>query len=547
MSYNALYRKYRPSRFSEVVGQEHITEVLKNQIRSGRFAHAYLFSGSRGTGKTTTARILARAINCLDPQDGEPCYKCEACLKRFSESIDIVEMDAASNSGVDQMRSVIEKAEFAPINLKTKIYIIDEAHMLSRSAENALLKTLEEPPEHVVFILATTEPQALAPTILSRCQRYEFKRLSIENLANTTRKILKDAGAEIEDGALMAICRAAEGGMRDCLSIADQCLSLCGASITEADALSVLGSVNSDVLFDFAQKLISGDQAGIMLGIDRVVSGGRDLSVFIQDVSTHFRSLLFAKVLGECADIIDCTREMMQRYIDQAEKTGKARLERTLSALMKLQKELKYAIMPRVLLESALLAVCHPEESASALDLADRLEALEQKLKNGSFVQASDAGKAEQAGQSGEGENGGSGESGKNGGTGEKPEKSEKGESVPSVVPPSFEIPAPSQKANELFGSFIACAMQNDVFLGVQIQTSSGHWCDEDTLYICFDKSKALAYNTVVKPEMKAKLHGIAAMSIAPYGVEVIFKEGSVTVNPELPSELFGVKITQEE
>lgn len=535
MSYNALYRKYRPSRFGEVVGQEHITEVLKNQIRSGRFAHAYLFSGSRGTGKTSTARILARAINCLDPVDGEPCLKCEACLKNLSESIDVIELDAASNSGVDQMRSIIEKAEFAPINLKTKIYIIDEAHMLSRSAENALLKTLEEPPEHVVFILATTEPQALAATILSRCQRYEFKRLSVENLANTTRKILKDAGAEIEDGALMAIARAAEGGMRDCLSIADQCLSLCGENITEADALSVLGSVNSDILFDFADAVINGDQASIMVGIDRIVSSGRDLGVFIQDISTHFRSLLFAKVLGNCADMIDCTSEMMQRYIVQADTTGKVRLERTLTALMKLQQELKFAIMPRVLLESTLLAVCHPEERAEAINLTDRLEQLEQKLKNGSFVSVSAVKRADDT----EAQNERMGE--------KREEIIEKGEPVPPVVPNSYEIPAASSKANELYNGFMSAAMQNDMFLGMQIQASAAHWCDNDTLYICFDKSKALAYNTVIAPSMKSKLQSIAAMSIAPFGVEVIFREGSVTVNPELPSELFGVKITEEE
>ena len=537
MSYNALYRKYRPSRFGEVVGQEHITEVLKNQIRSGRFAHAYLFSGSRGTGKTSTARILARAINCLDPQDGEPCMKCEVCLKNLSESIDVIEMDAASNSGVDQMRSIIEKAEFAPINLKTKIYIINEAHMLSRSAENALLKTLEEPPEHVVFILATTEPQALAATILSRCQRYEFKRLSVENLANTTRKILKDAGAEIEDGALMAIARAAEGGMRDCLSIADQCLSLCGEHITEADALSVLGSVNSDFLFEFADSVINGEAARLMLGIDRVVSGGRDLGVFIQDVSTHFRSLLFAKVLGDCSSMIDCTKEMMQRYILQAETTGKARLERTLSALMKLQQELKFAIMPRVLLESTLLAVCHPEESAAAIELTDRLESLEQKLKDGSFVFVSAPAKTAETSEKTEPASDGEA----------RLETAEKGEPVPPVVPNDYEIPAASQKANELYDRFIATAMKNDIFFGVQLSASAAHWCDSETLYICFDKGKVLAYNTIMAPAMKPKVQSTAAMSIAPYSVEIVFRDGSVTVNPELPAELFGVKITEEE
>lgn len=281
MSYHALYRQYRPSRFCEVVGQEHITDVLRNQIRTGRIAHAYLFSGSRGTGKTSTARILARAVNCLDPKDGEPCGKCAACLTDVSESIDIIEMDAASNSKVDEMRALLEKAEFAPIYLKTKVYIIDEAHMLSKSANNALLKTLEEPPAHVVFILATTEPQALPATILSRCQRFDFRRLSVHNLAANTRRVLHSAGAEIEDEALMCIARAADGGMRDCLSIADQCLSFCGDAdgteqklITQQDVLSVLGSMNADFLFDFADSVLHSDTAAVMKTSNRLSPAG---------------------------------------------------------------------------------------------------------------------------------------------------------------------------------------------------------------------------------------------------------------------------------
>ena len=304
--------------------QEHITDVLRNQIRTGRIAHAYLFSGSRGTGKTSTARILARAVNCLDPKDGEPCGKCAACLTDVSESIDIIEMDAASNSKVDEMRALLEKAEFAPIYLKTKVYIIDEAHMLSKSANNALLKTLEEPPAHVVFILATTEPQALPATILSRCQRFDFRRLSVHNLAANTRRVLHSAGAEIEDEALMCIARAADGGMRDCLSIADQCLSFCGDAdsteqklITQQDVLSVLGSMNADFLFDFADSVLHSDTAAVMKNIEQVVSGGRDIGVFVQDLSNHFRSLLLAKVCGSCADILDCTQDTMERYLAQ--------------------------------------------------------------------------------------------------------------------------------------------------------------------------------------------------------------------------------------
>ena len=298
MAYHALYRKYRPSSFSEVIGQEHITSILRNQVRSGRVAHAYLFSGSRGIGKTSTARIFAKAINCLDPKDGEPCGECEACRLSAQDSIDIIEMDAASNSRVDEMRALLDKAEFAPVYLKTKVYIIDEAHMLSKSANNALLKTLEEPPAHVVFILATTEPQALPATILSRCQRFDFRRPSVIEMVGLLKRILADVGASIDEEGMMCIARAADGGVRDCLSIADQCLSFAGNDLSEDDVLSVLGSMNADFLFRFAGSIINSDASAMMKNIDTVVSSGRDIGVFVQDLSAHFRALLLTKVCG---------------------------------------------------------------------------------------------------------------------------------------------------------------------------------------------------------------------------------------------------------
>ena len=206
MSYQALYRKYRPRKFCDVIGQDHITTILKNQINSGQFAHAYLFSGSRGTGKTSVAKIFSRAINCLSPQDGEPCGLCEACkLSQQEEAVDIIEMDAASNTGVDDMRALLEKARFTPLHLKYKVYIIDEVHMLSTSASNALLKTLEEPPKHVVFLLATTEPQKLLATVVSRCQRYDFHRLSMQDIVCTMKDVLNNAGAKIDEGGLLLL------------------------------------------------------------------------------------------------------------------------------------------------------------------------------------------------------------------------------------------------------------------------------------------------------------------------------------------------------
>lgn len=555
MSYHALYRQYRPSRFCEVVGQEHITDVLRNQIRTGRIAHAYLFSGSRGTGKTSTARILARAVNCLDPKDGEPCGKCAACLTDVSESIDIIEMDAASNSKVDEMRALLEKAEFAPIYLKTKVYIIDEAHMLSKSANNALLKTLEEPPAHVVFILATTEPQALPATILSRCQRFDFRRLSVHNLAANTRRVLRSAGAEIEDEALMCIARAADGGMRDCLSIADQCLSFCGNAdsteqklITQQDVLSVLGSMNADFLFDFADSVLHSDTAAVMKNIEQVVSGGRDIGVFVQDLSNHFRSLLLAKVCGSCADILDCTQDTMERYLAQAESAGKARLERTLDALMQLQPNLRWVTMPRVLLESTLLKVCHPDEQTEMAALIDRMEELERRLKSGAFVSAEPKAASDSAQSSGSRSDNSNNSGNKEAGSASsKTEKAaaEPALPTPHVVSDSFEVPAATPEAEELFRAFMAALMKTDMMLGIQIQLAAAHWLENENLFICFDKSKRSNYNYANTPEVKAKLRRAAGESIAPHGVELVLKDGSVVAKKDVPTELFGVEITE--
>lgn len=539
MAYNALYRKYRPTKFSEVVGQEHITDVLRNQIRTGRYAHAYLFSGTRGTGKTSTARIFARAVNCLNPQDGEPCGECEACRINLAESIDIIEMDAASNSRVDEMRALLDKAEFAPIHLKTKVYIIDEAHMLSNSAENALLKTLEEPPAHLVFILATTEPQQLPATIISRCQRFDFRRLSVENLANTTRRILSDVGAEIDDDGLMSIARAADGGMRDCLSIADQCLSFSGNKITKEDVLTVLGSVNPDFIFDFADAVIRSDAASVMKNVEQVVSGGRDLGVFIQDLTNHFRSLLFAKVMGRCADILDCTEDTMQRYIDQAKNAGRARLERTLDELMKLQPSLKWVMRPRVLLESTLMQLCHPQEQTEVTALLDRIEELERKLESGSFAFAAPSAQTAKEGTEGA----------------EKPDPADvaktaqpeqKSEPVPPVVPDTFEVPAPTAQAEAVYRKFMAAITASDIMLAMQLQLSAAHWCDSECLYICFDKTKRSSYNYAQEPEVKTRLRHAAAESIAPMTVELVLKDGSVRVSENIPEEIYGVKITEE-
>ncbi len=384
MAYRALYRQYRPARFQDVIGQEHITTTLKHQVSSDRPAHAYLFCGTRGTGKTTSARILARAVNCLSPEDGEPCGKCEACLITAAESAsDITEIDAASNNSVNDVRDLIENAQYAPLKLRRRVFIIDEVHMLSGAAFNALLKTLEEPPEHILFILATTEPQKLPATIISRCQRFDFHRLSITDIKQTLKSVLSRAGASIEDGGLTLIARAAQGGMRDALSLCDQCLAFCGDTVTTKNVYDVLGSMEDAFLFDIANALLASNAPDALRMLDSIMQSGRDLSVFAADLAAHFRALLLGKTCGRCEDLLDCTEDAMARYLEQAKGASEARLMLAVDRLIAAQNDMRYLPSPRALLESALIHICRPEDSLSIANLEARIDRLEAQMKDG--------------------------------------------------------------------------------------------------------------------------------------------------------------------
>ena len=389
MAYRALYRQYRPTRFADVIGQEHITTTLKHQVSSDRPAHAYLFCGTRGTGKTTSARILARAVNCLSPEDGEPCGKCEACLITASEGAsDITEIDAASNNSVNDVRDLIENAQYAPLKLRRRVFIIDEVHMLSGAAFNALLKTLEEPPEHILFILATTEPQKLPATIISRCQRFDFHRISIADIKQTLKSVLSQAGAFIEDGGLSLIARAAQGGMRDALSLADQCLAFCGDRVTTQNVYDVLGSMEDAFLFDMSKALLDSNAPDALRKLDSIMQAGRDLSVFAADLAAHFRALLLAKTCGRCEDLLDCTEDEMTRYLEQAKGASEARLMLAVDRLIAAQNDMRYLPAPRALLESALIHICRPEDTVSLANIESRLDRLEAQMKEGIPAQA---------------------------------------------------------------------------------------------------------------------------------------------------------------
>ena len=383
MAYRALYREWRPKTFTQVVGQKAIMDTLRNQVTSGRVAHAYLFCGSRGTGKTSTAKILSRAINCLNPQQGDPCCECENCKRlELEETIDVIEIDAASNNGVDEMRNLRENVKYPPQFGKYKVYIIDEVHMLSASAFNALLKTLEEPPSYIVFILATTEPQKLPETILSRCQRFDFGRISVPEITGRLREAADGAGAEASDGALTLIARSAEGGMRDALSILDMCLGYAD-KVDEALVRSVLGTSDAAFLFRFADALAEENVAEVFSLIDKLMREGKDPAVFAKDVCHHIRSLLMAKSSPEeLVRVLDITEEDAGDYIAQSERFTLSRLMMIMDLYMALETDMRYSSTPRLALENASLKCCRRFELNDAQALTDRITELEKRLND---------------------------------------------------------------------------------------------------------------------------------------------------------------------
>lgn len=383
MAYQALYRKWRPRTFEQVLGQTATVKTLRRQIEDGRIAHAYLFCGCRGTGKTTMAKLMSRAINCLNPSHGDPCGQCEACRAIMSETtMDVLELDAASNNSVDNIRELLEQVRYPAQLGRYKVYIIDEVHMLSTAAFNALLKTLEEPPAHVVFILATTEPQKLPATILSRVQRYDFGRIPSSLMVSRMREALDDLGMEAEEEALRMVARAAEGAMRDAFSILDMCVA--GAEngkITAALTRDLLGASDREFLFGFFDLLSARDEGGVMRKVDELMRSGREPQAFLREVSAHCRALLTVKAVSrDAASILDVTEEDEARYRAQAEGMSQGRLLRMLDLFMRAEGELRFASTPRIGLESAALHACEPASGEDAAALAERVEELEAKL-----------------------------------------------------------------------------------------------------------------------------------------------------------------------
>ena len=357
MAYVALYRKFRPQKFEDMVGQEYITKTLKNQLINSRVAHAYLFSGGRGSGKTTTAKILARAVNCLNPVNGEPCNECEICKHALEGTLtDISEIDAASNNGVDNIRDIREEVEFIPTNAKYRVYIIDEVHMLSTGAFNALLKTLEEPPKHVIFILATTEPQKLPITILSRCQRFDFKRISIEDIVRRLKIICDESNIEIEESALKIIAKMSDGAMRDAISILERCISSGTDKVTEEQIKEIVGIPEIEYLLEVTESLITNNAEKALLESEKVINAGKDLDVFIWELVKFVRDLVMLQV---STDLVIYKDEELAKMQELLKKASKDKLLELIAELSKLQSEMKWATDKEVIFETGLIRLAY--------------------------------------------------------------------------------------------------------------------------------------------------------------------------------------------
>lgn len=383
MGYTALYRKFRPITFSELVGQEHITRTLRNQIMADRVGHAYLFNGGRGTGKTSSAKILARAINCLNPKDGEPCNECEICKGALNGSLtDIVEMDAASNNSVEDIRSIREEVNFLPTKAKYRVYIIDEVHMLSPGAFNALLKTLEEPPEHVKFILATTEPQKLPATILSRCQRFDFKRISNEDIIKRLEIVCKESNIEISEGALKIIAVLAEGAMRDALSILERCVQDGENKIDEDKIKDLVGIPKITYVHSIVDAIVEYDIDKAIASMDEILNQGKDLSNFLWEIIKYVKDVLIYKSSGK-AELHN--EDEVANIKALSDKVTKEKLVNLIYEFSNLENDMKWSTQKTIMFQAGIIKLCSKEIGTGG-DVEERLEKIENYLKSGKVV-----------------------------------------------------------------------------------------------------------------------------------------------------------------
>ena len=390
MSYTALYRKFRPLTFDQVKGQDHIVQTLKNQINANRIGHAYLFCGTRGTGKTSVAKIFAKAVNCEHPVDGSPCNECETCRGITNGSaMNVIEIDAASNNGVDNIRQIRDEIQYSPSSGKYTVYIIDEVHMLSIGAFNALLKTLEEPPAYVIFILATTEPHKIPITILSRCQRYDFKRISIDTIAARLSELMEKESIEVEDKAIRYVAKAADGSMRDALSLLDQCIAFyLGQKLTYDNVLDVLGAVDNEIFSRLTRSVIDSDVTTSLNILDEIIMQGREPGQFVNDFIWYLRNLMLIKTSDddEIMEVIDASAERIEALKEEAQMVNVDVIMRYIRILSELSGQIKYSSQKRVLIEIALIKLAKPAMERDVSSLNNRIAILEKKIEEGNFT-----------------------------------------------------------------------------------------------------------------------------------------------------------------
>ena len=385
MSYTALYRKFRPDTFEDVKGQDHIVTTLKNQIRADRIGHAFLFCGTRGTGKTTVAKILAKAVNCEQPVDGSPCNECPTCRAiQAGTSMNVIEIDAASNNGVDNIREIREEVTYRPTQGKYKVYIIDEVHMLSAGAFNALLKTLEEPPSYVIFILATTESHKIPVTIQSRCQRYDFHRISIDTIAGRLRELMEKEQISVEEKALRYVAKAGDGSMRDALSLLDQCIAFyLGQELTFDKVLEVLGTVDTEVFSKLLRKVLGQDVTSCIHILEDLLVNGKELGQFVNDFTWYLRNLLLVKTSEDAEEVLDVSSENLKALQEESQLIDTDTLMRYIRVLSELSNNLRNATQKRVLVEVGLIKLCKPAMETNLDSVLDRLRVLEEQMEKG--------------------------------------------------------------------------------------------------------------------------------------------------------------------
>lgn len=385
MSYTALYRKWRPRVFGDVKGQDHIVTTLQNQIRSERIGHAYLFCGTRGTGKTSVAKIFAKAVNCEHPEDGSPCGECPSCQQiQAGTSLNVVEIDAASNNGVENIREIRDQVQYPPTEGKYRVYIIDEVHMLSTGAFNALLKTLEEPPSYVIFILATTEVHKIPITVLSRCQRYDFRRITVDTIADRLKELTDAEGMAVEDRALRYVAKAGDGSMRDALSLLDQCAAFhYGETLTYENVLDVLGAVDNRVFRELFGALRNGQTRECILRLEEMVIQGRELSQFVADFIWFLRNLLILKTADEAEELLDMSEDNLKQLREDAALADENVLMRYIRVFSEVLNQIRFAAQKRVLVELAFIRLTKPEMEQSMDAVLERLERLERQMEEG--------------------------------------------------------------------------------------------------------------------------------------------------------------------